>query len=68
MNGANPNPVFAYLRRNSELYDPQTGQAKVIPWNFAKFIVNRKGDVIKFAPPTTSPMELRSIIEAELEK
>jgi glutathione peroxidase-family protein len=44
------------------LYDPKTGEAKVIPWNFAKFIVNRKGEVIKFAPPTVTPMELRPVI------
>lgn len=55
VNGANPNPVFGYLRNHSELYDPTTQTAKVIPWNFAKFIVNRNGEVIKFAPPTVTP-------------
>ena len=43
VNGTNPNPVFAYLRRHSELYNKETGEARVIPWNFAKFIVNRNG-------------------------
>lgn len=56
VNGANPNPVFGFLRLHSELYDPKTGQAKVIPWNFAKFLVNRNGEVFKFAPPTVTPM------------
>jgi glutathione peroxidase len=44
-----------YLRRNSELYNPEKKEAKVIPWNFAKFIINAEGKVIKFAPPTTPP-------------
>jgi glutathione peroxidase-family protein len=43
VNGADPNPVFGYLRNHSELYDPVTKTAKVIPWNFAKFLVNRSG-------------------------
>ena len=43
VNGANPNPVFGFLRKNSELYNKQSGESKVIPWNFAKFVLNRKG-------------------------
>ena len=66
VNGENTHPLFIYLRNNSELFDSAKGTAKVIPWNFAKFIVDRNGKVIKFAPPTTAPHELREIIEKEL--
>jgi len=51
VNGENTHPVFAYLRNNSSLYDPQTKTAKVIPWNFAKFFVNKEGKVINFFAP-----------------
>ena len=68
VNGENTHPLFVYLRNNSELYDEKKGTSKVIPWNFAKFIVNRDGKVIKFAPPTTPPEELRKVILEELEK
>lgn len=68
VNGENTHPLFVYLRNNSELYDKQTGTSKVIPWNFAKFILNSKGQVIKFAPPTTPPEDLRAFIEEELGK
>lgn len=52
VNGENTHPVFAFLRNNSSLYDPVTKTAKVIPWNFAKFFVNSKGQVINFFAPT----------------
>lgn len=66
VNGPNADPLFQYLRNNSELYDPKKGEAGVVPWNFAKFIVDRNGKVIKFAHPTVKPEELIPIIEKEL--
>jgi len=54
------------LRTNSELYNSNSKEAQVIPWNFAKFILNRDGKVIKFAPPDVNPQELKPIILAEL--
>ena len=39
-NGNNTHPLYAYLRTNSELYDPKTKKARVVPWNFAKFFIN----------------------------
>ena len=52
VNGPNTHPMYIYLRNQSELFDPKKNEAKVIPWNFAKFILNKDGKVIKFAPPT----------------
>lgn len=68
INGDNPHPVYAFLRTHSELYDPKTGEAKVIPWNFGKFILNRNGEVIRFAEPRTTPNDLKEFILAELAK
>jgi glutathione peroxidase len=66
VNGQNSDPLFQYLRMHSELYDEKTGKAGVIPWNFAKFILDRNGKVIKFAHPSTKTQDLIPIIEKEL--
>ena len=63
VNGPNTHPLYVYLRNKSELFNKDKGTSKVIPWNFAKFILDRNGEVIKFAPPTVEPKDLRSIIE-----
>jgi glutathione peroxidase len=46
INGENTHPIFVFLRNNSSLYDPPSKTAKLIPWNFAKFFINSKGQVI----------------------
>lgn len=66
VNGVNTHPLYEYLRRNSELYDPATKSCKVIPWNFSKFVLDNKGKVIKFAGPTVKPNELIPVIEKQL--
>lgn len=38
VNGPNTHPVYKFLRSNSQL--GKNGEAKVIPWNFAKFLIN----------------------------
>jgi glutathione peroxidase len=68
VNGNYTHPLFAYLRSNSELYDPKTQTAKVIPWNFAKFFVQPDGKVIKYYPPE-EPMEtVVDFITAQMQK
>lgn len=66
VNGENTDELYQFLRLNSELYDSKTGKAGFIPWNFAKFILDRNGKVIKFAQPTVKLEELLPIIEKEL--
>lgn len=66
VNGVNTHPVYEFLRRNSELYDPKTKASKVIPWNFSKFILDHKGKVVMFAGPSTKPNDLIPIIERQL--
>lgn len=55
VNGTNCHPVYQYLRQHSELYDPKTGTSKQIPWNFAKFLVNPQGKVLKFYSSEVKP-------------
>ena len=47
VNGPNTHDIFKFLRINSEL-KVCNNKAKQIPWNFAKFLVNNEGEVIKF--------------------
>ena len=56
VNGLGTHPVYAFLRQNSSLAnkkakqgEPQVGE---IPWNYAKFLVDAKGAVIKFYEPS----------------
>ena len=64
MNGQNTHDVYQYLRTNSnDLNDESINQAKVIPWNFAKFLVDRNGKVNKYYAPTVSPNDIRKDIE-----
>ncbi|KAL4506677.1 hypothetical protein ABPG72_000248 [Tetrahymena utriculariae] len=64
VNGEDCHEIYKYLRNNSPLYDPKTGNAKQIPWNFAKFLIQSDGTVHSFYGPKTEPKE----IEPELEK
>ena len=49
VNGANRHPLYAFLTSQQTAPDG----AGDIQWNFAKFLVDRKGNVVaRFAPPT----------------
>jgi glutathione peroxidase len=62
--GKGIHPLYDYL--TSEATDP--GHAGPIPWNFAKFLVNRKGDVIARFEPGVKPdaPELTAVVEKAL--
>ena len=47
-------PLYKYLRRNSSLYIEKSDKCKPIPWNFAKFLVDREGSVIHYYRPNHS--------------
>ena len=66
VNGKNPNEVFKYLRCNSTLWDAQKKKAKEIPWNFAKFLCDSDGKVLKYYNPRVNPLNLVSDIESLL--
>lgn len=62
VNGAGAHPVFQYLKNASKgLLGTES-----IKWNFTKFLVGRRGEVIGRYSPTTNPKKLRSAIEKAL--
>jgi glutathione peroxidase len=65
VNGNDCHPIFKFLRKNSSLDQGEKG-IKEIPWNFAKFLVDRNGKVIDFFAPTVTPEKLASKIEGLL--
>ena len=66
VNGPNSHPVYQFLRKNSRLWDDKKQQAGVIPWNFAKFLVNEAGEVKHYHEPADSPLSLTEEIKAML--
>ena len=68
VNGLNCHPLYRFLRRNSSLFNPKTGEAQEIEWNFAKFILDAEGKVVAYKGPTDKPETFRPIIEELLSK
>ena len=55
VNGDNAHPIFKYLRRNTECFNnKKTGKIRNIPWNFSKFIVDAKGQILMYINPRQS--------------
>ncbi|KAL4459823.1 hypothetical protein ABPG74_003349 [Tetrahymena malaccensis] len=63
VNGEDCHEIYKYLRNNSPLYDPKTGNSKQIPWNFAKFLIQSDGTVHSFYGPKTEPKEIEPVLE-----
>lgn len=61
VNGANEEPLFTHLKN-------QKGglMGKNIKWNFTKFLVDRKGNVVDRFAPTTEPKKIEDKIEGLL--
>ena len=57
-------PLYKYL--TSKETDPKF--AGDIRWNFTKFLVNRKGEVVNRFEPAVTPEKLTPAVEAELKK
>ncbi|GAA5218112.1 glutathione peroxidase [Corallincola platygyrae] len=64
VNGATTDPLFAHLKSEAK---GLLGSER-IKWNFTKFLVNRKGEVVKRFATATKPEQLVSAIESELAK
>jgi len=60
VNGENTHPLFGFLKTKA----PGLLGSKGIKWNFTKFLVNKKGEVIKRYAPATKP----EAIECDIEK
>lgn len=59
VNGPGTHPLFGYLKNEI----PGVLGTEAIKWNFTKFLVDRKGEVVSRFAPTTAPKELESEIE-----
>lgn len=59
VNGKDADPLYVYLK------EQKPGK---IGWNFAKFLIDRKGNVVARFAPTEKPQALEKAIEAELSK
>lgn len=67
VNGPQAHPVYAWLRMNSELYDEERKLAKLIGWNYNKFILNKDGKVVSHHPQHVLPLDLAKEIKVLLE-
>ena len=73
VNGAGTHPLYQHLRYNSAFLNVNKGSGRpemchVIPWNYAKFLVDSEGNVVHYAPPQDSPMKLVPFMAAYLNK
>jgi glutathione peroxidase len=60
VNGINAHPLFKYLTKAV----PGILGTEGIKWNFTKFLVDRKGNVVKRYPSMTKPEDLEKEIES----
>ncbi|KND61383.1 Glutathione peroxidase family protein [Candidatus Burkholderia verschuerenii] len=59
VNGANAHPLYKFLKDK----EPGLLGIEVIKWNFTKFLVDRKGNVVKRFAPQTKPEAIADDIE-----
>jgi glutathione peroxidase len=59
VNGENAHPLFQYLKEEA----PGDQESSDIAWNFAKFLVDRNGQVVSRYAPTVSPTDISDDIE-----
>jgi len=64
VNGEFTHELFIYLKKNHRYFNIGNNQLKNTPWNFTKFLVTSKGDVINYFSPDTEP----NIMITEIEK
>lgn len=57
VNGCNEHPIFTYLKNKKGGF-----LSRKIKWNFTKFLIDRKGNVIKRYAPTTKPESIEKDI------
>ncbi|MFH1880684.1 MAG: glutathione peroxidase, partial [Bacillota bacterium] len=61
VNGRNASPLFAYLKKQKK---DLIGSS--IKWNFTKFLIDRKGNVVKRFAPQATPESFEDDIRALL--
>ena len=58
----------AALNKFADMNNKQFGDKAYIKWNFTKFLVSRKGEVVARFEPTVDMKDVRAAVVAELEK
>jgi glutathione peroxidase len=56
VNGANAHPLYGFLKESK----PGLLGTEAIKWNFTKFLVNKKGEVVKRYAPNDAPSKIES--------
>lgn len=64
VNGAKTHPLYQYLKHQA----PGILGSETIKWNFTKFLVDKKGKVIRRYAPSTTPESIAADIEKLLLK
>ncbi len=59
VNGENTHPLYAYLKREAK----GVLNSEAIKWNFTKFLVNKKGQILKRYASATKPEEIEQDIK-----
>jgi glutathione peroxidase len=62
VNGAHTDPLFGHLKSEA----PGIAGTQAIKWNFTKFLVDRKGRVLKRFATATKPDAIAGAIEKAL--
>lgn len=63
VNGETEDPLYTFLKsEKTGLFNEE------IKWNFTKFLVDRKGNVVKRYAPTTNPLEIEKDIVTLLQQ
>jgi len=64
VNGENAHPLYVYLKDKA----PGVLGTKSIKWNFTKFLIDKKGNIIKRYGSSTKPEKIAKDIEVLLQK
>lgn len=62
VNGVYAHPLFVYIRKQT----PGILGFNTVKWNFTKFLIDQKGNVVKRFAPNVKPSEIAKDIEAIL--
>jgi glutathione peroxidase len=62
VNGEHAHPLYVHLKHSA----PGVLGTEAIKWNFTKFLVSRRGEVVGRYAPATTPQDLAPDIEAQL--
>jgi glutathione peroxidase len=62
VNGDGAAPLYQFLREAA----PEPDGSTAITWNFAKFLVDAEGNVVKRYSPKTTPEEIEADLAAAL--